>query len=81
MKPVPPITTTRMVGASRQIWLARLHEHHHPKHLQQRPRYYLTDTIYSDLSTYADGWGAYHELVPELAVGRLVETPTRSPAW
>jgi hypothetical protein len=39
--------------------------------------YYFTDTIYSDLSYYSDGWGSYHELVPELAVGRLVETPNQ----
>jgi hypothetical protein len=37
--------------------------------------YYLTDTIYSDLS-YRDG-SADHELTPELCVGRLVETPTQ----
>ncbi|CAD6492580.1 MAG: von Willebrand factor type A domain protein [Candidatus Argoarchaeum ethanivorans] len=34
---------------------------------------YLTDTIYADLS-YQDS-SADHELTPELAVGRLVETP------
>jgi hypothetical protein len=39
--------------------------------------HYLTDSIYGDLSYVADGWGADHELVPELAVGRLVETPTQ----
>jgi len=35
--------------------------------------HYLTDTIYGDLS-YKDN-SADHELTPELAVGRLVETP------
>lgn len=39
--------------------------------------HYLTDSIYGDLSYIADGWGADHELVPELAVGRLVETPAQ----
>jgi len=37
--------------------------------------YYFTDTVYSDLSYFWDGWWSDHELVPELAVGRLVETP------
>jgi len=39
--------------------------------------HYLTDSIYGDLSYVNDGWGADHELVPELAVGRLVETPVQ----
>ena len=39
--------------------------------------YYLTDTVYSDLSYYPDGWGSDHELVPELAAGRLVESPNQ----
>jgi hypothetical protein len=39
--------------------------------------HYLTDSIYGDLSYMADGWGTDHELVPELAVGRLVETPAQ----
>jgi hypothetical protein len=39
--------------------------------------HYLTDSKYSDLSYVDDGWGDQHELVPELAVGRLVETPTQ----
>ena len=39
--------------------------------------HYLTDSIYGDLSYVNDGWGSDHELVPELAVGRLVETPAQ----
>lgn len=39
--------------------------------------HYLTDSIYGDLSYVDDGWGDQHELVPELAVGRLVETPSQ----
>ncbi|MCK4472973.1 MAG: hypothetical protein KAW49_14420, partial [Anaerolineae bacterium] len=39
--------------------------------------HYLTDSIYGDLSYVDDGWGDQHELVPELAVGRLVETPAQ----
>ena len=39
--------------------------------------HYLTDSIYGDLSYVDDGWGSDHELVPELAVGRLVETPAQ----
>lgn len=39
--------------------------------------HYLTDSIYGDLSYVNDGWGTDHELIPELAVGRLVETPTQ----
>lgn len=39
--------------------------------------HYLTDSIYGDLSYVDDGWGSDHELIPELAVGRLVETPTQ----
>jgi hypothetical protein len=36
---------------------------------------YLTDSVYGDLSYYNNGLGADNELLPELAVGRLVETP------
>jgi hypothetical protein len=39
--------------------------------------YYLTDTVYSDLSYISDGWGADSGLVPEMSVGRLVETPAQ----
>lgn len=39
--------------------------------------HYLTDTPYGDLSYIDDGWGADRSLHPELAVGRLVETPTQ----
>jgi hypothetical protein len=39
--------------------------------------HYLTDSIYGDLSYIVDGWGTDHELIPELAVGRLVETPVQ----
>ena len=39
--------------------------------------YYLTDTVYSDLSYYNDGWGTDRELAPELSVGRLVESPSQ----
>lgn len=39
--------------------------------------HYLTDSIYGDLSYVVDGWGDDHELIPELAVGRLVETPVQ----
>ena len=39
--------------------------------------YYLTDTVYSDLSYISDGWGTDSRLVPEMSVGRLVETPTQ----
>ncbi len=39
--------------------------------------HYLTDSIYGDLSYVDDGWGTDHELIPELAVGRLVETPVQ----
>lgn len=39
--------------------------------------HYLTDTIYGDLSYINDGWGTDRELIPELAVGRVVETPTQ----
>ena len=37
--------------------------------------YYLTDTVYSDLSYVTDGWGADSQLMPEMSVGRLVERP------
>lgn len=37
--------------------------------------HYLTDSIYGDLSYIDNGLGVDNELVPELAVGRLVETP------
>jgi len=36
---------------------------------------YLTDSVYGDLSYVANGYGVDDELIPELAVGRLVETP------
>ncbi|MBX7236444.1 MAG: hypothetical protein K1X65_18815 [Caldilineales bacterium] len=39
--------------------------------------HYLTDAPYADLSTVADGWGNEGVLRPELAVGRLVETPAQ----
>jgi hypothetical protein len=37
--------------------------------------HYLTDSVYSDLSYINDGWGADTTLMPEMSVGRLVETP------
>jgi hypothetical protein len=39
--------------------------------------HYLTDSIYGDLSSINNGYGADDELIPELAVGRLVETPVQ----
>jgi hypothetical protein len=36
---------------------------------------YLTDSVYGDLSDYDNGRGVDNVLLPELAVGRLVETP------
>jgi hypothetical protein len=39
--------------------------------------YYLTDTVYRDLSYVNDGWGVDSKLVPEMAVGRMVETPAQ----
>jgi hypothetical protein len=39
--------------------------------------HYLTDSIYGDLSSVNNGHGADDELIPELAVGRLVETPAQ----
>jgi hypothetical protein len=39
--------------------------------------HYLTDAPYADLSAVADGWGSEGVLRPELAVGRLVETPAQ----
>jgi hypothetical protein len=39
--------------------------------------HYLTDSVYGDLSYINNGYGANDELIPELAVGRLVETPAQ----
>jgi hypothetical protein len=39
--------------------------------------HYLTDSVYSDLSYIDNGRGADNVLIPELAVGRLVETPAQ----
>ena len=39
--------------------------------------HYFTDTIYGDLSYLVNGYGDDDELIPELAVGRLVETPAQ----
>jgi uncharacterized repeat protein (TIGR01451 family) len=39
--------------------------------------HYLTDSVYGDLSYINNGYGADDELIPELAVGRLVETPAQ----
>ena len=39
--------------------------------------HYLTDSIYGDLSYIDNGYGDDNELIPELAVGRLVETPNQ----
>jgi hypothetical protein len=39
--------------------------------------HYLTDSKYGDLSYINNGYGADDELIPELAVGRLVETPAQ----
>lgn len=39
--------------------------------------HYPTDSLYSDLSYINDGWGADKMLMPEMSVGRLVETPTQ----
>ena len=39
--------------------------------------HYLTDSIYGDLSYINNGYGDDNELIPELAVGRLVETPSQ----
>ncbi len=39
--------------------------------------HYLTDAPYGDLSYVDDGWGEQRILRPELAVGRLVETPAQ----
>ena len=39
--------------------------------------HYLTDSVYGDLSYIDNGYGADNELIPELAVGRLVETPSQ----
>jgi len=39
--------------------------------------HYLTDSIYGDLSYINNGYGVNNELVPELGVGRLVESPTQ----
>jgi hypothetical protein len=39
--------------------------------------HYLTDSVYSDLSYINNGRGADNVLIPELAVGRLVETPVQ----
>jgi len=39
--------------------------------------HYLTDSIYGDLSYVSNGYGVDDELIPELAVGRLVETPSQ----
>lgn len=39
--------------------------------------YYLTDSVYSDLHYINDGWGVDSTLMPEMSVGRLVETPAQ----
>lgn len=39
--------------------------------------HYLTDSIYGDLSYVDNGYGDDNELIPELAAGRLVETPSQ----
>ena len=39
--------------------------------------YYLTDSIYSDLSYTSDGWGVDSTLMPEMSVGRLVQSPNQ----
>ena len=39
--------------------------------------YYLTDQVYSDLSYINNGWGADNVLVPDMSVGRMVETPAQ----
>lgn len=39
--------------------------------------HYLTDSVYSDLSYVDNGRGTDNVLIPELAVGRLVETPAQ----
>jgi hypothetical protein len=39
--------------------------------------HYFTDTMYGDLSYLSNGYGVDDVLIPELAVGRLVETPVQ----
>jgi hypothetical protein len=39
--------------------------------------HYLTDSVYGDLSYVNNGYGVDNELIPELAVGRPVETPSQ----